>query len=107
MFEAKLKEASILKKIIEAIKDLVKTVNIDATSSGISVQAMDSSHVALVCLQLNEVGFKSYRCDRNLTLGLSIENFSKILKCAGNDDIVTMRADDEPTTIRFTFENEK
>jgi proliferating cell nuclear antigen len=50
MFEARLKEASILKKIIEAIKDLVKTVNIDATSSGISMQAMDSSHVALVSL---------------------------------------------------------
>ena len=107
MFEAKLKEASVLKKIIEAIKDLVKSVNIDATSSGMSMQAMDSSHVALVSLQLNESGFKSYRCDRSITLGLSIENLSKILKCAGNDDVITIRAEDEPSTIKFTFENEK
>jgi proliferating cell nuclear antigen len=37
MFEAKLAEAAVLKKIVEAIKDLVTDVNIDATPSGISL----------------------------------------------------------------------
>ena len=35
MFEATLAEGIVLKKIIEAIKDLVTDVNIDATPSGI------------------------------------------------------------------------
>jgi hypothetical protein len=35
MFEAKLGDASVLKRIIEAIKDLVTDVNIDATPNGI------------------------------------------------------------------------
>lgn len=52
MFEAKLAEASILKKIIEAIKDLVTDVNIDVSPQGLSIQAMDSSHVALVSLNI-------------------------------------------------------
>ena len=69
---------------------------------------MDSSHVALVSLQLSESGFNSYRCDKNLTMGLSIENLSKILKCAGNDDIITLKTDDdEPTSLRFAFESKK
>jgi hypothetical protein len=34
MFEARLKEALVLKKIIDAIKDLVTDVNIDATPTG-------------------------------------------------------------------------
>ena len=34
--------------MVDAIKDLVKSVNIEANESGISMQAMDSSHVALV-----------------------------------------------------------
>ena len=34
MFEAKLSEALVLKKIIDAIKDLVTDVNIDATPTG-------------------------------------------------------------------------
>lgn len=37
MFEAKLTEASVLKRIVDAIKDLVTDVNIDATPSGISL----------------------------------------------------------------------
>jgi len=37
MFEAKLAEALVLKKIIDAIKDLVTDVNIDATPQGKSI----------------------------------------------------------------------
>lgn len=90
MFEARLQEGTILKKIVEAVKDLVKSVNFDASSTGLSMQAMDSSHVALVSFHLDESGFASYRCDRQVTLGLSIENLSKILKCAQSDDSITL-----------------
>ena len=69
MFEARLAEGQVLKKIVEAIKDLVKTVNLDASQTGLSMQAMDSSHVALVSFQLDESGFSSFRCDRQITLG--------------------------------------
>lgn len=70
------------------------------------MQAMDSAHVALVSLKLNERGFKEYRCDRPLTLGLSIENLSKILKVAGNDDSITLQTDEEePSSLKFFFEN--
>ena len=30
---------------------------------------------------------------------------SKILKCAGNDDAVTIRAQDNPDTVTFVFES--
>ena len=38
MFEAKLTEGHILKKIVEAIKDLVTDVNIDVSASGKSIK---------------------------------------------------------------------
>jgi proliferating cell nuclear antigen len=107
MFEAKLSEGHIFKKIIESLKDLVKSVNFDANNTGLSMQAMDSSHVALVSFFLHESGFSSYRCDKPLTLGLSIENLAKILKCAGNDDTLSLQAEEDPSSIRFTFENQK
>ncbi len=105
MFEARLEQGIILKKIIDSLKELVKTVNIDTNEGGISMQAMDSSHVALVSFQLKEYGFNSYRCERPMTLGISIENLSKILKCASNDDIITMQAEEDPTSIKFMFES--
>jgi proliferating cell nuclear antigen len=35
----------LLKKLVEAIKDLVTDGNFEATEAGISLQAMDTSHV--------------------------------------------------------------
>ena len=107
MFEAKLKEALVLKKIIDAIKDLVTDVNIDATPSGISLQAMDSSHVALVSLQLNAEGFEFYRADRAMTLGVSITNLAKVLKLASNEDKIILRAEEEASSLNIIFENKR
>ena len=66
---------------------------------------MDSSHVSLIALKLNAEGFDRYRCDRNVSLGLNLTSLSKILKCAGNDDVVTMKAEDGGDTITFMFES--
>lgn len=35
---------------------------------------MDNSHVALVSLKLNSDGFETYRCDRNMPLGVNVSN---------------------------------
>lgn len=105
MFHAKLKEGNLLKKLIESIKDLVTDINLDITGSGISLQAMDSSHVALVTLALNYDGFEDFRCDKQMTIGVNITQLSKIMKCAGNDDTIILRADEEPNYLNITFEN--
>eukprot|EP01105_Mastigella_eilhardi_P006533 TRINITY_DN18072_c0_g1_i1.p1 TRINITY_DN18072_c0_g1~~TRINITY_DN18072_c0_g1_i1.p1 ORF type:complete len:263 (-),score=117.41 TRINITY_DN18072_c0_g1_i1:114-902(-) len=105
MFEAKLGAASLLKRLLDAIKDLVTEVNFDCSANGISLQAMDSSHVSLVSLVLRADGFEHFRCDRNLRLGINLTNMAKILKCANNDDAVTMRAEDTPDTVSFLFES--
>eukprot|EP01096_Ripella_sp_DP13-Kostka_P016525 TRINITY_DN807_c0_g1_i1.p1 TRINITY_DN807_c0_g1~~TRINITY_DN807_c0_g1_i1.p1 ORF type:complete len:262 (+),score=161.89 TRINITY_DN807_c0_g1_i1:79-864(+) len=107
MFEAKLQQASLLKKILESIKDLVNDANFDCSSEGIALQSMDSSHVSLVAMLLRSQGFVEYRCDRNIALGINLGSMSKILKCAGNDDSVTIKADDEGDKVTFIFENPK
>lgn len=105
MFVARLKEGILLKKLIESIKDLVTDINLDISGAGISLQAMDSSHVALVTLSLSFEGFEEYRCDKQMTLGVNITNLSKIMKCGGNDDSIILKAEDEPSALNITFEN--
>ena len=84
MFEAKLLQGSILKKILDAIREvcwkrcyysvncisnhefiiciifylmqLVTDANLDCTETGITMQAMDSSHVSLCALKMNAEG---------------------------------------------------
>eukprot|EP01094_Clydonella_sp_ATCC50884_P020153 TRINITY_DN4125_c0_g1_i1.p1 TRINITY_DN4125_c0_g1~~TRINITY_DN4125_c0_g1_i1.p1 ORF type:complete len:274 (+),score=123.80 TRINITY_DN4125_c0_g1_i1:50-823(+) len=107
MFEAKLRQASLLKRILEAIKDLVTDGNFDCSPSGIALQAMDSSHVSLVAMLLRADGFEHYRCDRTIPLGINLSAMAKILKCAGNDDSVTIKADDKGDNVTFIFESPK
>jgi DNA polymerase III sliding clamp (beta) subunit (PCNA family) len=69
MFEARLVQGNLLKKVVDAIKDLVTDANFDCTSTGFNLQAMDNSHVSLVAMQLRADGFEHFRCDRNLSMG--------------------------------------
>ncbi|XP_041994816.1 proliferating cell nuclear antigen-like [Salvia splendens] len=105
MLELRLVQRNLLKKVLESIKELVTYGNFHCSPNGFSMQAMDSSHVALVALLLRSEGFEHYRCDRNISMGMNLNNMAKMLKCAGNDDIITLKADDGSDTVTFVFES--
>lgn len=108
MFEARMAQASVLKKVLEAVKDMVNEGNFDCSEEGICLQAMDVAHVSLVNVLLRGQGFEMFRCDRNLALGINLANLSKVLNCAGKDDAVTVKAEDEGAdTAEFMFESAK
>jgi len=90
---------------MESIKDLLTEAIFDCSSTGITLQAMDSSHVSLVSLSMKSDGFDTYRCDRNMSMGIHLGNMTKIMKCAGNEDIITVKANDEPDTVSLVFES--
>ncbi|CAK73901.1 unnamed protein product (macronuclear) [Paramecium tetraurelia] len=79
MFEAKFQVGALFKKIVEAIKELVKNVNLETNGIGISqwidndqiTQIMDAMHVALAAFKLN---------GKSLTLGFGFENLQQILR---------------------------
>ena len=105
MFEAVLEQGVVLKKIIDAMKDIVTDANLDCAETGISLQAMDASHVSLVSLALRPELFQMYRCDTNTSLGVNFTSLSKIMKCASNDDKITVQADDNNEQVSFMFES--
>mmetsp|Transcript_15758 Transcript_15758/g.15909 ORF Transcript_15758/g.15909 Transcript_15758/m.15909 type:complete len:259 (+) Transcript_15758:34-810(+) len=105
MFEAKIIEGGLLKKIIEAIRELVTDANLDCSDTGIAMQAMDSSHVSLCALLMKAEGFSHYRCDKSMSLGLNTPNLAKVLKCAGNDDVVTLKSEEGTDTLTMVFES--
>ena len=59
-------------------------------SLGISLQAMDTSHVALVSLRLSYEGFEVYKCDAPVVLGINIQNLFKVLRLADPADSITL-----------------
>ncbi|KAF9247426.1 hypothetical protein DTO006G1_3406 [Penicillium roqueforti] len=105
MLEARLEQASLLKRVVDAIKDLVQDCNFDCNDSGIALQAMDNSHVALVSMLLRAEGFSPYRCDRNIALGINLLSLTKVLRAAQNEDILTLKAEDSPDSVNLMFES--
>merc|ERR1712137_862699 len=86
VLEVHLQHAMLLKKVIDAMKDICKDVNFDCSEKGLQVQSMDSSHVALVSLFLRESAFSDFKCDRPTSLGMNVDSLGKILKMCGPND---------------------
>lgn len=105
MLEARLQEANLLKKVVDAIKDLVQDCNFDCNDSGLALQAMDNSHVALVSMLLRADAFGPYRCDRNIALGINLGSLTKVLRACQPEDILTLKAEDAPDVVNLTFES--
>lgn len=84
--------------------DLVSDANFECNEDGLNLQAMDNSHVALVAVKLDKEGFVNYRCDRPVPLGVNISSLTKVLKCAKDDDIVTLKANDDADILNLTYE---
>jgi proliferating cell nuclear antigen len=104
MLEATLAQASVLKRLLDAIKELVTDANFECNDEGLNLQAMDNSHVALVAVKLETDGFTKFRCDRPMPLGVNLNSLTKVMKCAKDDDIVTLRADDNGDVLYMKYE---
>ena len=92
-------------QVVDAIKDLVQDCNFDCNDSGVALQAMDNSHVALVSMMLKAESFSPFRCDRNIALGINLSSLMKVLRCAQNEDILTLKAQDAPDSVNLLFES--
>jgi len=103
--EAQLQQSVLLKKVVDAMKDLCKDVNFDCSEKGLQVQAMDSSHVALVSLFLRESAFAEFKCDRPTALGMNLDSLAKILKMCGPSDSLKLRWEGGADTVSFECES--
>jgi hypothetical protein len=70
----------IVVQVLEATKELITEGNFEVSSSGLTLQAMDSSHVSLVALSLRSDGFEHFRADRSFSMGMNLNN---MVGCGG------------------------
>ncbi|KAJ5074155.1 proliferating cell nuclear antigen [Anaeramoeba ignava] len=105
MVEAVLHSAGIFKKLIDSIKDLVSDCTLACTRNGIRMQAMDASHISLVSMQLNSTGFQQYKCSKKFNLGVNLVSLAKLLKCAGANDSMKIKASPHNDTLSLSFTN--
>lgn len=104
--EAQLQSPVLFRKILDALRELVEEANIDCNQSGLSLQAMDASHVALVAMHLSAKGFDSFKCEEPIALGVNLGSILKILKCGDANDVLTLKTNEENSELKFQLENQ-
>lgn len=89
-------------QIVNAVKNLITDVNITVTTDsldenglqcdgGMTIQSMDLSHVSLVRAVISEAAFHTFGIKgRTCQIGMNLNNLSKVLACAHDDDRVVM-----------------
>ena len=96
--------ATLFKKINEAVKDLVKNMSLEFSSGGVVLNAMDSSHVSLVHMNIRS-SLSEYTCDTSEVISLNSDTLSKILKTCENDAEITCENKENKLTILTKFQN--
>jgi len=88
--KACLKNGDVLVKIITAIREVASDVNVECSPTGMSLQAMDSSHVSLVSMLLRSEGFEPWELEETCQLGINLEYLFRLLRCMRAKDSVEM-----------------
>lgn len=83
-------QSGAFRTLIEAIELILPEENFEFTETGIRMLAPDATESLLVSMKLHADKFEMYRCERPITVGLSLINFLKIIKIIGNVDTLTL-----------------
>lgn len=92
-----------LRKVIESLSDIVDQMEIKASDKGLSIQVMDAMHVALADIFFSRDAFSSYRCDRDVQLGIPLKHILTILKGISIEEksLLKLSCEDSPQVLKI------
>lgn len=94
--------------MVASIEKIIDEGVIVASSEGVSLRALDTSHVAMVDLFYPASAFVEYSVDgEESRIGVSFNVLAKILRRARKEDELIIEADDSTVTIIFSGRGER
>ncbi len=106
MFKASLIENNLFKSAFEAVSSIVGEIQISADVDGLSLKALDQSHITFVTMTLRPELFENYSCDENLKLNIDTEEFIKVLKRLKSDDTLIIEASEDDSKLKLILDSE-
>lgn len=83
-------QASEVRTLIEALKDMLIHTNIEVTPSGMLIQQIGRERVSLIHLKLNADSFQNFYCEKPMVLGVNLINLNVIFRTVQSNDILTL-----------------
>ncbi|MEM0212400.1 MAG: proliferating cell nuclear antigen (pcna) [Candidatus Methanomethylicia archaeon] len=102
MFRFSISDVKVWRNIIDSISELIDEANFVATTNGISLRAMDPSHVAMVEVELPSSFFDEYECSETMNIGVNLDEFMKILRRGSSSDKLEIEVSSD-RKLKITF----
>jgi proliferating cell nuclear antigen len=99
-------QASTIKLVIDAMKEILMDVNLEFDDTGMKIIALDNTHIVLIHLKLEAEKFEKYYCEKKLHVGINMLKFHMLIKTITNSDILSLFIlKSEPSVLGITIEN--
>ena len=99
-------QASTIKLVIDAMKEILMDVNLEFDDTGMKIIALDNTHIVLIHLKLEAEKFEKYHCEKKLYVGINMLKFHMLIKTiTNNDNLSLFILKSEPSTLGITIEN--
>jgi Proliferating cell nuclear antigen, N-terminal domain len=85
----------LLKNIIQAINVFLPQVNVSFSKSGLSITAIDTAHVCLVCCSICPTDFVSYKVSKTTVIGLRTDTLLNTLNRIPDKSVVSLKQEDD------------
>jgi len=113
LLDFKTTQSSIIKILIEALKEMIVEANIEFSTESVRITKMDNTNTICVILELDTENFKEsghYHCSNSkespLVVGVSIVYLYRLLKGIDNDDILSFTvSEDNRNVLDIKIEN--
>ncbi len=107
MFEIKMDNAKYWRDCIGAIGSLVDEGLFNISKEGISLKAMDPSSISMVSFFMPSNSFSKYSIDKNASIGVNLENLSKILSRTRDNESLVMKDVESKLSMEFIGPNSR
>jgi len=95
MFKIAVSDAKTWKNFMSAIATLVEEATFDVKPEGISLRAMDPSHVAMVDFENPKEAFQEYACDKPTKLCVDIGDILKLMRRVESGETLELTHDSQ------------
>jgi proliferating cell nuclear antigen PCNA len=106
LVEARTVNASSFRILSESFKSIFTEVSMVFDSEGIKMTTVNKTKTLITSMQLHADKFQVYRCAKKVDIGFETDNFYKLLKKIGKDDVLTLQVhEDNPNELCIIVEN--
>lgn len=106
MFNAKL-EARLWRDIVNTVSSIIEEAPFEVKEQGIYMRAMDPSHISMLDIEIPKEMFDEFSIDKEISLGIDMDEMRKIMYRAKPSDILVMKAEESKIHMTFIGESKR